>query len=569
MTFTEALRIARGIVPGARPFEIVLACGFTPLHLQTFLCAHVRQRMTDRGVRISTGLFGDVAGTVEAVSAGTDALAVALEWSDLDPRLGFREATRWAGAAADILVTVRGKLERLRAAFRALPAGVTAALCMPSLPLPPLFHTRGDEAGDSELCLTSLIAAAAADFAQDGVAVVNSARLAETSPARERYCLKSDLITGLPYSMGHVDAVASALGALLLPPAPKKGIITALDDTLWSGIVGDAGWENVCWGPTGVEAVHGVYQRLLAALADDGVLIAVASKNDPAQVQKAFEREDILIGLNRLFPLEVHWNAKSASVERVLRAWNVGADSVIFVDDSPMELAEVAAAHPAIECIQFPRGDCDAALAMFRRLRDLCGKHRLSGEDRIRGESLRRASEFREMASAESASEDFLRGIDARISFDWLTPNADPRILELVNKTNQFNLNGIRHEESEWTRALEKPGAMLAVVAYEDRFGPLGRIAVVRGRREAGTLHVDVWVMSCRAFARRIEHQCIQSIFDRYDVDRITFEYKPTARNGPLQQFFSGLSTEAGDGCLALSRSEWEKKRPALTHQVT
>jgi len=125
----------------------------------------------------------------------------------------------------------------------------------------------------------------------------------------------------------------------------------------------------VSWDLAGHHQLHGLYQLLLAALAEEGVLIGVASKNDPASVQQAFLRKDLLVRPNQIFPMEVNWNAKSSSVERILRTWNIGADSVVFVDDSPMELAEVAAALPGIECVRFrrttmaPRTPCSAVCA--------------------------------------------------------------------------------------------------------------------------------------------------------------------------------------------------------------
>src|SRR5208283_1540230 len=130
--------------------------------------------------------------------------------------------------------------------------------------------------------------------------------------------------------------------------------------------------------------LHGLYQKLLASLAESGTLIAVASKNDPAVVQTALERQDLLLRPGQVFPIEVHWNAKSGSVGRILETWNIAADSVIFVDDSPMELAEVAAAHPGIECVLFPKNDYAAGLTMLRHLRDRCGKERVSKDDALR-----------------------------------------------------------------------------------------------------------------------------------------------------------------------------------------
>ena len=282
-------------------------------------------------------------------------------------------------------------------------------------------------------------------------------------------------------------------------------------------------------------------------------------------VRQAFTRSDILLPASKVFPIEVHWHAKSGSVERILRTWNIGADSVVFVDDSPMELAEVAAAHPGIECVLFPKNDYAAAVPFLRRLRDLFGKPRVTDEDALRLDSIRQGAAFQQVVEeGGSAPEAFLEKMNARVTFDFDGAFRDPRVLELVNKTNQFNLNGVRYTETDWMAGADRDFA--ASVAYEDKFGPLGKIAVIRGRYEAGELHIATWVMSCRAFARRIEHQCLHVLLDKYpEAAMIRFDFRPTAKNGPLRDF---LAEMAVDDRSTLTRATFDEKCPALYHHV-
>jgi len=528
--------------------------------------------LRERWVRISTGLYGDLVGTIESL-AGRPAqgAAIVLEWPDLDPRLGYRTSGSWGQEAlGDILPAARAMLQRIGAAIERIPPGSKVAVCPPTLPLPPLFHTAGWQAGEAELELEqSLAEFCAAIGSRAGVLVVNSRRLAEESPPIQRFDLKSDLLTGLPYTVPHADAVGGSLARLLAPRMPKKGLITDLDDTLWSGIVGEVGPEGVSWDLASHQALHGLYQRLLASLSGQGVLVGIASKNDPAIVERAFQREDILLKPEHVFPVEVHWNAKSGSVERILGAWNIAADSVVFIDDSPMELAEVAAAHPGIECILFPKGDYAASHAVFRRIRDLFGKDRLSDEDALRLASIRQGAAFRQSGEDGAAPESFLQQVKAVVSFDFGLSTADPRVLELVNKTNQFNLNGIRYTEADWAAELAQTGAFLGVVSYQDKFGPLGKISVIQGRAAGDTLRVGTWVMSCRAFARRIEHQCLRVLFDRCGARQMEFALTPTAKNAPLQEFFRGVSGEKPEGPVVLTREQFCEKCPPLYHEVT
>jgi HAD superfamily phosphatase (TIGR01681 family) len=390
---TEALKILQAADKTCSAFPVELVCGFTPIHLSTFLGAHLQARLPERHLQVAHGLYGDIAGALEALRhTEAHGVAVALEWPDLDARLGFRSSGRWdAAAMEDILPQARRALERLAEALGSLPRGVPVAVSTPTLPLPPLFHTPGWQVSAMETALHGLVAEFAGKLPQT-VQLVSAQRLAEESAAGQRYDLKSDLLTGLPYSLSHADALGSALALLLVPAPPKKGLITDLDDTLWAGLVGEVGPAGVSWDLANHSALHGLYQKLLGRLAEEGVLVAVASKNDPEVVSEALKREDLLIPAASLYPVEAHWNAKSGSVSRILKRWNVLADSVVFVDDSPLELAEVAAAHPGMECIQFPGKDYGAkGLEMLRRIRDLFGKARLSAEDGLRVRSIRNA----------------------------------------------------------------------------------------------------------------------------------------------------------------------------------
>ena len=571
MKLSDALKTLQAAgIEGGRPYVVGLVCGFTPLHLETFLAAHLQQHLPDRKVTIKAGLFGDSAGTLEALTQyeRTSAVAIALEWQDLDPRLGYRGAGAWGPSSLpDILSTARSVLERMAAAIRKFSMPV--ACCLPTLPLPPVFHTPGWQSSAAELELQrELLDFAAGCSSCPGFSLVNQQRLVEESPATQRYDAQADLLTGLPYTLKHADLVAAALARLIAPPPAKKGLITDLDDTLWRGLVGEIGPENVSWDLAAHAQIHGLYQKTLAMLSEEGVLVGIASKNDLHIARQALERADMLLPPARVFPVEVHWNAKSGSVGRILRAWNIAADSVVFVDDSPMELAEVAAAHPGIECLQFPAGDAAAGLMLLHRLRDLFGKPRLAEEDAIRLESLRRGAAFQEAAQAGSSADDFLRQAEAAITFDFDMHAEDARVLELVNKTNQFNLNGIRYAEAEWRSRLDAPGAILMSASYRDKFGPLGKIAVIQGRERDGVLHIGTWVMSCRAFARRIEHQCLKTLFDRSRATHVMFDFARTAKNGPLRDFLASLAGTDIEGPVTLTREQFTQSCPPLYHRT-
>ncbi len=270
-----------------------------------------------------------------------------------------------------------------------------------------------------------------------------------------------------------------------------------------------------------------------------------------------------------LYPIETNWGPKSESVSRILKKWNIAADSVVFIDDSPMELAEVKATHPDIECLLFQKTDPGAILDLQYRLRDLFGKRRITQEDAIRRQSIRIAENFRTgNGDGNVVSDDFLHRAEAELTLDFRKQPLDPRALELVNKTNQFNLNGRRWSDAEWLAYMQDPNSILVLVSYRDKYGPLGKISVLAGRKSGQSMEIDVWVLSCRAFSRRIEHRLIQELFHRFALKEIVFRFEATPKNGLLQEFLHFAVGQAPSPSVWLTRAQFDSINPVTYHNV-
>jgi FkbH-like protein len=574
--FTDAIKIIREHSSADLPLcQVRLVTGFSPLHLRTFLQAHLQLRMTARRVAVSTDVYGDAIGALTRLQSsdadiGADMCAIALEWPDLDPRLGFRQLGGWGyKELADIVADLPSKLVSVRESLERLPNHMPVALSLPTLKLPPVFHTPSWQLSEAEIRLRQ---------ASDAVALWAVGRpnlrlaRAHSEPTDERssqaFDFKGELTAGLPYTIAYADQLALSFAQLLGPAPAKKGLITDLDDTLWAGIAGEVGADTVSWDLDRKTQLHGLYQQLLRALADQGVLIGAASKNEVETVDAVFRRTDIVLPRDCIFPIEANWNAKSESVTRILETWNVHADSVVFVDDSPSELAEVKAAHPTMECIRFDGQDYGAVHSLLYRLRDFFAKQTITQEDGLRRQSLRAGTVFRKGAKQAGASqENFLRDAEAKITLDF-DAGQNPRCLELVNKTNQFNLNGARYNDKEWHDSLGHPNAFAVSASYRDKYGPLGVIAVLAGRSSGSAATVNTWVMSCRAFGRRIEYQCLKAILDRFAAEEIRFEFSPTARNEYFREFAEPFLGKKPDSPFSISRAVFLEKCPSLYHEV-
>lgn len=548
-----------------------LACGFTPLHLQTFLAAHLRNLRSTYRADVTAGVFGDLAGNLERLDCERyDAVAVAIEWSDLDPRLGVRTLGGWQlERLRDILECSARSCERLAHALRRISLPTTVSL--PTLPLPPLFYSGTMRSSAEELILKRQVASFAEAISREPrIAVICQQELDERSPLAGRFDLRTEIMQGFPYKTAHASVIGELMAELLVRSQPKKGLITDLDDTLWAGILGEQGVDGVQWHLDEHAQLHGLYQQLLASLASAGTLIGVASKNDPELAAAAFERSDLLLPKGSVYPIEASWNRKSESVQRILKKWNILPDAVVFVDDSPMELAEVQSAFPEMECVSFPKGDYVSFWAMLRRLRDRFGKPFVTEEDSLRLQSIRNSAGLEGSVEAEQVSmSDFLRAADGQLTFVHGVPAEDTRAFELVNKTNQFNLNGIRYDEGVWSKLIRDPGVRVITVSYKDKFGKLGRIAVILGRLEGKTMVLESWVMSCRAFSRRIEFHCLEYLYERFGVEEVEFQVVKTDRNGPLVEFLHGLTETTLEQPLSLSRTAFFSRAPTRPHHIT
>jgi FkbH-like protein len=405
------------------------------------------------------------------------------------------------------------------------------------------------------------------------VRILNSQLVDAKSPG-PRLDVKSDLSSGFPYTLAHASILAEALARLIFNPQPKKGLITDLDDTLWRGILGEIGTEKISWDLENSSQIHGLYQQVLRALAATGTLVAVASRNDPSLVEEAFDRPELILRKKDVFPFEVHWGAKSQSVARILAAWNIAADDVVCVDDSPMDLAEIKAAHPGIECLVFPRENPQDAYALLERLRDLFGKDKVTDEDRLRAASLRENCDLQTRAKQESrsATGDFFGQIKGTLTVTSQKRPFDSRALELVNKTNQFNLNGRRFDEVEWKKWIDQPETFIAAVTYRDKYGPLGKIAVMAGDlvKDASSkkpkLYIRTWVMSCRAFSRLIEYECLRWLFAKLDIDEMEFDFLANERNVPMQQFLQLICNAPALSRCRLTRAQFLQNCPGSSH---
>lgn len=445
----------------------------------------------------------------------------------LNWRFGIEGAERILGDAVDELVDLATAVAHRH--------GVSVVLGTPP-------HPSGLGFDDADprwsLPIGQLVAAArfrlieaAAD--NPSLTVIDHGRLVDRFGADQAHDPRNQLLYRQPYSSDFAKSLAAEVVRSVerLDTPPPKAVVVDADNTLWGGIVGEDGVAGIAIGDTFPGSAFRHFQSVLRSLRHDGVLIGVASKNEPDAVAEVFaERPEMVLGSDDVAAWRVGWGPKSESVREIAAEFNIGLDAVVFVDDSPFEIEEVRAKLPEVQCLLVPEDveelpDLLAATGLFRGIA-------ASDEDRHRT-AMMQTEGSRRVAAETMSHDDFLASLDLRVSIRRDNPFDLARVTQLINKTNQFNLTTIRRTEAEVAALLESDEHTVYAGDVEDRFGSYGLVVVAIVDWTEGVGLIDSLLMSCRVLRRGIETAMLAMI--GYDAASrgvaLRGEYRPTRKN--------------------------------------
>ena len=356
------------------------------------------------------------------------------------------------------------------------------------------------------------------------------------------------LATGCPFAGAALASIAeAAVDSVTSAPEPScKVLVTDLDNVLWSGVVAEDGIDGVHCGPEGAGFKHFIFQTQLAKLKRDGVLLCAVSRNDLETATGPFRSGRTCVAEDDFVALRASYRPKSVQIEEIARRLNLGLESFVFVDDNPIELAEVSERIPSVRCLRFPSADEDLP-AFCRQLAQLFGKSEVTDEDRQRTELYRRRIAVHaplDIAGADLTA--FLAGLEMQLTVHRHAIGDHARAVQLINKTNQFNLNGRRVTAQEVDRAIALGGRLYGAT-LEDRTGSHGEILACLVLPE-GT--IASLVMSCRVLQRRVEYAFLAWLADQPDAPR-RLDFAATPRNEPFQSFLDDAAFDRqADGCV-------------------
>ena len=348
---------------------------------------------------------------------------------------------------------------------------------------------------------------------------------------------------------------------------PPKCIVLDCDNTLWGGIVGEDGIGGLELGDTFPGRAFQSFQHQLKTLQSRGVMLAIASKNDEADVLDVFERhEGMVLTLDDITSWRVNWQSKSENIESIAAELNIGVDSLVLVDDSPFELDEVTTALTGLRGLLVPEelAELPALLSdsgLFRRTR-------ISSEDRHRTEMMRSEAERRDEAKSMDRVE-FLDSLELRVTFMSVSDDDITRVAQLTNKTNQFNLTTIRRDEKEIRQLVASATNEVYAIRVTDRFGDYGLVGVAIIDVASDVWSIDTFLLSCRVLGRGVETAFLSALADgafARGAQRLVGRYEPTRKNGQVAEFYPNHGFEAATdqpGTFSLDLGRRRPPKPA------
>ena len=350
-------------------------------------------------------------------------------------------------------------------------------------------------------------------------------------------------IDALPFVASRVMDVVCAIRGVV-----KKCLILDLDNTLWGGVIGDDGVEGIQLGHgLGIGRAFTELQQWVRKLRQRGIILCVVSKNDEATAKLPFEQHpEMVLRLSDIAVFLANWETKVDNIRTIQRILNIGFDSMVFLDDNVFERAMVREHIPGITVPDLP---ADPALYLeYLYSLNLFETASYSSADADRTRQYQVEAQRVQLAKTFDSEGDFLHSLNMTCVVSGFTKFNTPRVAQLTQRSNQFNLRTVRYTEADVAALASDEQVIDLCFTLSDRFGDNGLISVVVMKPlDAETLFIDTWLMSCRVLKRGVEHFVLNKIVEQareMGYERIVGEYLPTAKNKMVEHHYEELGFE-------------------------
>jgi len=377
--------------------------------------------------------------------------------------------------------------------------------------------------------------------AEPRVAILDLDRIVAEYGAARAFDPRMYLMARNPYAVDFLphlgQAFADIVAAATVPP--RKCVVVDCDNTLWGGVLGEDGPERVAIGTEYPGEAYREFQQFLAGLGRRGFLLAVNSKNNEDDVLSFLAKSpDMVLRPGDFTAYRINWKDKGENLAELAEEMNIGLDSMIFVDDSPVECARIRSAFPEVLVEQFPANPAEIPgfIANLRGTQRL----RVEAEDLKRARSLRANARRQRLEREAPDLETFIRGLEIRLVIERQNRAAIPRVSQLAQRTNQFNLTTKRYSPGEIERLMD--GGIVYTMSMEDRFSDYGIVGVaIVTDTDTDGWEVDSFMLSCRAFGRNIERELLAAVLADAagaGAEVVRARHIATPKNGMTRDFF-------------------------------
>lgn len=463
---------------------------------------------------------------------------------------------RAADSAADAQARVDAAVAQLRMVVNGFRASVGATILVQTVApaIEPLFGSFDRVEPTSSYAMVGALNARLAAWAAEGqIVLLDIARLAETIGLERWDAPRHWHASKLPFApeMAPVygDVVARTLAALR--GRARKCLVLDLDNTLWGGVIGDDGVAGIQLGQGSAagEAFLAIQQAALE-LRRRGVVLAVCSKNEEAAALLPFrEHPEMVLKEEHIAVFQANWTDKAANLRAIAETLNIGVDALVFLDDNPAERAQVRRELPVVAVPELPEEP-----ALYPRMLMAAGYFEavaFTQDDRERA-AMYQANAARAAAVQASGDLDsYLASLEMVCTIRPVDAVSRPRVAQLINKSNQFNLTTRRYTEAQVEAAEADPSRRLAQIRLVDRFGDNGIICVLISDLRGDALEIDTWLMSCRVLGRRVQEAALDHLVRTARAGgarRLVGRYIPSPKNAMVAGHYASLGfTQTGE----------------------
>ncbi len=376
-----------------------------------------------------------------------------------------------------------------------------------------------------------------------GLYLIKSQELTKTYPVEDYYDPYGDELGHIPYTPNLFCALGTMLARkiLSLKSSPYKVIVLDCDYTLWSGICGEDGVAGVK-----IEPNYRSLQEFIIGQQAAGKLICLCSKNQEEDVFAVFDQHpDMVLKRHHLVNWRINWRSKSENLKALAAELQLGLDSFIFIDDNPVECAEVRANCPEVLTLQLPQ-ECDRIPQYLEHIWAF-DQLQATQEDQQRTNLYQQNVQRQRLQQDSLSFTDFLAQLDLEIEISPMQSEQLARVAQLTQRTNQFNLTTIRRSEAEIQQLCNLGSKKCRVVKVKDRFGDYGLVGLLLFEVQENALFVDTFLLSCRVLGRGVEHKMLAylgTLAQERGLGRVELFYTPTKKNQPAWDFLTSVGRQ-------------------------